>query len=227
MNLAEFSERCEEFIVYMDVEKGVSNNTLKSYQLDLKQFSTFWKHLQKTSKKKQLFKTVLDRFFVHFYTQNISKSSIARKISCLNSFEKFLLTQGIDLKLSLQRPKIDRKLPVFLSVDEIFHLLDKVKTKDLPSQHPERDKTILEFLYATGIRCSELINIGMEDLDFDEKTILIKGKGSKERIVLFGEKAKQQAMIYLKDERIKPQSPQEKFFLNNRGSYFPTNMFQK
>ncbi|OGB97384.1 hypothetical protein A3F06_02680 [candidate division TM6 bacterium RIFCSPHIGHO2_12_FULL_36_22] len=216
MNLSAFTERCEEFLVYIDVEKGVSSNTLKSYQLDLNQFIQFWKQTEKKSKKTQQLKVIIERFFVNMYHKNISKSSVARKISCLNSFEKFMLTQGINLKLSLQRPKIDKKLPIFLSVDEIFHLLDKVSNEALPTSYPERDKTILEFLYATGIRCSELTHITIEDLDFEEKTILIKGKGSRERIVLFGEKAKKQALIYLEKERIKPQSKQERFFLNNR-----------
>ena len=216
MNRSDFRERFEEFIAYLDVEKGVSAHTLKSYFLDLHQFQEFWKHIETTDNKTHSFKTTLDRFFVNLYHKQICKSSIARKISCFNSFEKFLLTQNIELKLTLKRPKIDRKLPVFLSIDEVFHLLDTISNEQLPTEHPERDRTILEFLYATGIRCSELTTITVQDIDFDEKTIRIKGKGNKERLVLFGEKAKSQALKYVSTERIKPQTRNENFFLNNR-----------
>jgi site-specific recombinase XerD len=227
MDRSAFRERFEEFMAYLDVEKGFSHNTIKSYFLDLQQLERFWERFEQRESKQYIFKSILDRFFLNLHHKKTSKSSIARKISCFNSFEKFLLTQNIELKLNLTRPKIDKKLPVFLSPDEVFFLLDKISNEQLPTEHPERDRTILEFLYATGIRCSELTNITMADIDFAEKTIRIKGKGNKERIVLFGEKAKQQALKYLSAERIKPQNNQEPLFLNNRIEQMSSRAIQR
>ena len=88
MNLAEFSERCEEFIVYMDVEKGVSTNTLKSYQLDLNQFSTFWKHLQKTSKNNSSKSSLIDSLFI-FIIKTSVKALLPEKFHALTHSKSF------------------------------------------------------------------------------------------------------------------------------------------
>jgi integrase/recombinase XerC len=107
-------------------------------------------------------------------------------------------------------------LPVYLSVDEVFYLLDTVKDSDLPSKKPIRDKTIFELLYASGMRCSELCSITMGNLDIENKVIKITGKGRKERMVLFGSKAQKRIREYLKKERPKPISLSEKLFVNYR-----------
>jgi site-specific recombinase XerD len=122
----------------------------------------------------------------------------------------------MDLQLNLKRPRLDKKLPVYLSVDEMFHLLDNVQLDQLPTRHPVRDKTILELLYATGIRCSELVSIKLQDIDMENKAIRIKGKGRKERMVLFGAKAQEKLKLYLETERAVPKSPDEPLFLNYR-----------
>ena len=131
---------------------------------------------------------------MNLFHKKIDKSTIARKFSCFKSFEKFLKTQGILLKLKLQRPRLDKKLPIYLSVDEVFYLLDTITDDQLPTKKPARDKAIFELLYATGIRCSELVAIKFKDLDIENKTIRITGKGKKERIVLFGQKAQNKTL---------------------------------
>ena len=118
-------------------------------------------------------KKVIERYFVHLFYKKIGKSSVARKMSCFKSFESFLKTFDIRLSLRFKRPKIDKKLPVYLTVDEIFYLLDTVKNEDLPSKKPIRDKTIFEVLYATGIRCSELCDIKIKDINMEDKVIRI------------------------------------------------------
>lgn len=216
MKLAEFSEKKDDFLTFLEVERNLSAHTLRAYESDLNQFIGFWQSLPKEEQTHLSLRQIIERYLVSLHYKKIDKSSIARKFSCFKSFSTFLKTCGIDLQLNLKRPRLDKKLPVYLSVDEMFHLLDKVKPEDLPTRHPIRDKAILELLYATGIRCSELVNIKIQDLDMANKQIRIKGKGRKERMVLFGQKAKDRLEEYMNRERSLPQSPDEQLFQNYR-----------
>jgi len=224
MELNEFKERSQEFLTYLDVQKGLSEHTLYSYSLDINQLVTFW---QQHNTPPQTLQSTLQPFFVQLYNQKARASSVARKVSCLKSFEKFCLTQATRIDLKLQRPKIEKRLPVYLSVDEMFHLLDHVKPQDLPTYHPLRDIAILELLYATGIRCAELVAIKISDITMHEKTIRIAGKGNRERIALFGEKAREKIINYLERERIKPESPDEYLFINNRDNNISSRAVQR
>ncbi len=214
MTLEQFIEKKDEFLIYISVERNLADNTQRAYQGDLGQFITFWQMLRSQESTPLPLRTIIERFLVSLFHKKITKSSIARKFSCFTSFEQFLRTQGIRLNLKLARPRIEKKLPVYLSVDEIFHLLDTVKESDLPSKRPIRDKAVFELFYATGVRCSELINIRIKDINMAAKTIRIIGKGDKERMVLFGQKAHHKVSLYLKHERPVPVSPDEHLFLN-------------
>ena len=227
MTLKDFQKKREEFLTYISVEKNLSDNTKRAYKADLKQFDQFWAGLTKEEKKRLSIRQIIERFLVSLFYKKIDKSSIARKFSCFKSFERFLTTQGIKLSLQLTRPRLDKKLPVYLSVDEIFHLLDKVKNEDLITKRPYRDKAIFELIYATGIRCSELVNIEIKDIDFTNKTIRIFGKGRKERIVLFGDKAKKRLNLYLDKERPRFFNQNEKIFLNYRNGPLTSRSVQR
>lgn len=228
MNLKEFEEKKKEFLIYLEVEKNLTTNTLRSYQIDLQQFIQFWHDLKDNEKNTLTLRQILERYLVTLFYKKITKSSIARKFSCFRSFEKFLLSQGIVLNFKLKRPRIDKKLPIYLSVDEIFYLLDTVENVALPTKKPIRDKAIFELLYATGIRCSELTNIKMKDLDLENKTIRIWGKGRKERIVLFGSKAQQKIKDYLEKERRPiPRTMQEPLFINQQGTPLTSRSIQR
>ncbi|MBT3455710.1 tyrosine-type recombinase/integrase [bacterium] len=226
MTLEEFTTKKEEFLIFLDVEKNLALNTQRAYFGDLKQFTQFWAKINTAEKNIHIF-SAIERFLVSLYNKKINKSSIARKLSCLKSFEKYVQTDGISLNLNLKRPKIDKKLPVYLTIDEMLHLLDNVKTSDLPSKFPLRDKAILELLYATGIRCSELINIKLKDINSEQKTILIYGKGRKERIVLFGSKAHEKLLQHLLHERQKTKTTDEYLFLNHRGGQLTSRSVQR
>ena len=165
MTLEEFKVRITEFLTYIEIEKNLSENTYKAYANDLQQFCLFWNTITQEQKIELPFKQTLERFLIMLYHKKITKNSIARKLSSFQSFENFLLSQGITLGLNLIRPRIDKKLPIYLSVDEIFHLLDTIKNEDLPTKRPLRDKAIFELFYATGIRCSELVNIKIKHID--------------------------------------------------------------
>lgn len=227
MKYKEFKEKTTEFITYLEVEKNLSKNTLRAYQTDLDQFCNFWLENTNRGKLELPLRQVIERFLVSLYHKRIDKTSIARKISCFTSFARFMQTQGINLILKLTRPRLDKKLPIYLSIDEITHLLDDVKPENLPSKRPYRDKAIFELLYATGIRCSELISIRFEHIDISQKAIRILGKGNKERFVLFGAKAKETIQLYLKHERPEPTSFDEIVFLNNRNKPLTTRSVQR
>lgn len=227
MKRKEFNDKVTEFITHLEVERNLSGNTLRAYESDLKQFILFWEEQDRLKVQNNGLRQVIERYLVSLFYKKIDKSSIARKFSCFKSFEKFLKSYGIDLQLKLTRPRLDKKLPVYLSVDEIFHLLDNTKDEELPTRRPIRDKTILEMLYATGMRCSELVSIRIGDIDMEQKTVRISGKGSKERIVLFGEKAKQKMSQYLMHERPHVHEPSEKLFLNNRGTALTSRSVQR
>ncbi len=206
----------DDFITYLKIEKNLSDHTVRAYESDLKQFFNFWEHLGVDDKKLLSMRQIIERYLVNLFHKKIDKSTIARKFSCFKSFEKFLKTQGIVLKLKLQRPRLDKKLPIYLSVDEIFYLLDTIADDQLPTKKPSRDKAIFELLYATGVRCSELVAIKFKDLDMANRTIRIIGKGKRERIVLFGQKAQDKLQQYLDHERPRPTDGNEHLFLNNR-----------
>jgi site-specific recombinase XerD len=216
MKKEEFEQHREAFLLYLKAERNFSEHTLRAYYLDLKQFISFWSDMTEYDVKHLGLRQIIERYLVALFYKKISKSSIARKFSCFTSFERFLEGRGIELNLNLKRPRIDKKLPIYFSVDELFHLLDSIKNEALPTRYPLRDKTIFELLYATGVRCSELVNICIKDVDMTAKTIRILGKGKKERIVLFGFKARDKIMEYYAKERPEIQNQQEPLFLNYR-----------
>lgn len=216
MTINEFQVKKDEFLAYIKVERNLALNTQRAYASDLDQFIEFWQGLSEEERSILPLRQVIERFLVSLFYKKIDKSSIARKFSCFTSFERYLRVHGIELSLQLTRPRLDKKLPVYLSQDEIALLLDEVQAEDLPTKRPYRDKAIFELLYATGVRCSELVNITINDIDFDNKTIRIFGKGRSERMVLFGEKAKNQVLTYIKKERAPVESQQERLFLNYR-----------
>lgn len=216
MKREEFEQHKDAFLLHLKKERNLSEHTLRAYYLDLNQFISFWSTLADYDAHNLVVRQIIERYLVSLFYKKISKSSIARKFSCFTSFERFLEQRGIELNLNLKRPRIDKKLPIYFSVDELFHLLDTIKNEELPTGHPVRDKAIFELLYATGVRCSELVNICIEDVDMHAKTIRVLGKGKKERIVLFGDKAQEKILEYYTTERPEIHSQQEPLFLNYR-----------
>lgn len=227
MTITDFKEKIAEFFVYINVERNLSIHTQRAYRADLVQFQEFWELIHTKESEQVTLRKAIERFLVALYHKNIHKASIARKLSCVQSFEKFLLRQGIELHLKLVRPRIEKKLPVYLSIDEICYLLDTLKNEDLQTQRPYRDKAILELLYATGIRCSELIAIQLKHIDFENKTITITGKGKRERIVLFGQKAHEKLLLYIRKERAPHQHNDEALFLNYRNEALTCRSVQR
>lgn len=227
MHYTEFIEKKNDFLRYIRVEKNLAENTQRAYAGDLHQFIDFWASLPEDDKKYLSCRQILERYLVSLFYKKIDKSSIARKFSCFKSFERYVHMQGINLGLKITRPRLDKKLPVYLSIEEITHLLDHVKEDELPSKYPYRDKAILEILYATGVRCSELTNISIGNIDMENRTIRVFGKGNKERIVLFGQKAYERLQNYLLHERPNFQHPNDILFLNYRYEKLTSRSIQR
>ena len=228
MTLEDFKEKKEKFLTHLSVERNLSKHTIRAYASDLRSFIDFWQgKITQEEQKKLGLRQIIERYLVSLYYKKIDKQTIARKFSSFASFAKFLRTFGITINVSFKRPRLDKKLPVYLSVDEIFHLLDTLPENKLPSKTPIRDKAIFEVLYATGIRCSELVGIRFQDIDMQNKTIRIHGKGNKERMALFGEKAKRKIQEYLLKERLPAQNPNETLFSNYRNKPISTRSIQR
>jgi len=227
MHIEQFKKGMKDFLTYLEVERNLSDHTLRAYSSDLKQFVHFWQELSETEQKVLSVRQIIEKYLVTLFYKKIDKSSIARKFSCFKSFERFLNSCGIELNLKLTRPRLDKKLPVYLSVDEIFHLLDKVPDSDLPSKFPLRDKAIFELLYATGIRCSELVNIRLRDISMEQKHILIFGKGKKERMVLFNQKAHERIVTYVSHERPSTNNLEDPLFVNYKGGRLTSRSVQR
>ena len=231
MNYTQAFIKKEEFLNHLNIERNVALNTYKSYQYDLNQFFRFWEKLNNQRQQSLEFniQDSVAKFFLHLYHLKVQKSSIARKVACFQSFVKYLHNCNILINLKLTAPRISKKLPTYLTKEEIIYILDTMPDTVFTSKRPIRDRAMLETLYGTGVRCSELTHIKINDINFDHKTILIKGKGNKERIVLFGNKAKNILLKYLQEERLQDmQNKQTEYlFINPNGNKITDRSLQK
>ncbi|MFH2145005.1 MAG: tyrosine recombinase XerC [Candidatus Omnitrophota bacterium] len=200
----------DKFINYLKIEKDSSLHTLINYSIDLKKFSAFFK--DKDAKDIN----VLDvrRFLVDLRQAGFKKVSIARKMASLRSFFRFLAREGFiktNPMVGLVGPKLEKKLPIFLNEDDMFKLLDSPSTDELAGL---RDKAILETLYSTGIRVSELVGMNIEDIDFIGGVLKVYGKGKKERLAPIGDKALRAIKNYLDRRNTVVSSSTRAVFLN-------------
>ncbi|MCM8771261.1 MAG: tyrosine recombinase XerC [Candidatus Omnitrophica bacterium] len=196
----------DKFLRYLEIEKNASLHTLLNYGLDLKDFQAFVGEID----IERIDYLLLRKYMAHLKERNMRSKTVSRKLSCLRSFFRFLCREGY-LKnnpvLTLMSPKKEKTLPVFLTEEEVIQLIES------PPQDTEqglRDRAILETLYSTGMRVSELINLNASDIDFIGGVVKVMGKGKKERLLPIGDKATEAIRKYL-DKRKKPA---EALFLN-------------
>lgn len=232
MKFALFKEKLNEWITYLEVEKNVSAHTLRAYRGDTNQFLEFWQaQIKREPVLEDAFDSILRRYVTSLFYKKTSRATLARRVCTFRSLKRYLATQGIKLDLSIKAPRVEKRLPQILSVDEIFYLLDTVKDEQLPSRYPLRDKAIFELLYATGVRCSELVNIKLSDIDQKNRSIRIFGKGRKDRLVLFGKKAQDRLLKYMRQERILLERAnafeEDYLFLNQRGTQITSRTVQR
>ena len=218
----------DQFLNFLRIERGLANNTLSSYGKDLMQFQAYlrdngileWQMVQP--------QVIVD--FLHTMERSgRSVATIARKLAAIRAFFQFLLEEDIcqaDPTVNLETPKQVKKLPNVLTLAEIERLLST------PDQHHPtglRDSAMLELLYATGIRVSELVRMNLADINFELACIRCMGKGSKERIIPLGSLAQKTMIRYLEFARPKLlKNPREQaLFLNQRGKRLTRQGFWK
>ena len=213
-----WKESLKQYEHYLKIERGLSENSILSYVLDVQALMIFYSENTSITplncSKEDL------QQFLYEEAKNIEARSQARRISGLKSFFNFLVFEGyresspIDL---IESPKLGRKLPTVLSLDEIELLLNAI---DLGNPLGHRNRAIIETLYGSGLRVSELVNLKISDLYFKENMMLITGKGDKQRLVPLGAYAKKHIKHYKDEVRVLNKITEEDrdtLFLNRNG----------
>lgn len=222
----ELSKKINDFEKYLLIDKKYSVQTIKSYMNDLYKFYIYV--TKNRLKFNEIQKKEILEYTKSLNSQNLSSTSINHNISVIRSFYKFIVINE-NLKNDpteyIEAPKLRKKLPKVLSIDEVKKLLEV----DLIDKYSYRNKAMLETMYATGLRVSELVNLKINDVDFDACLIKTLGKGSKERIVPIGDYAILFLAKYLNEYR--PQLLKKDYndylFLNNRGKKISRQTFYK
>ena len=211
----------KKFVNYLEIERNLSSHTLKSYQGDLRQFSLFLKRGTTLNKIDYL---TIREYLAYLQGIGVSRRTVSRKLSCLRSFFKFLCREGYlssDPTAGVRSPRLDKKLPKFLDLSEVTKLVEAPSGDEVLGL---RDRAILETLYSTGMRVSELVSLNAGRIDFIGGVLKVMGKGRKERLTPIGESALEAIRKYLEK---RPQllrrrkrgisKDKEALFLNNWG----------
>lgn len=202
----------QQFLRYLEIEKGVSPHTLRAYRKDLEAFSI---HIK--SKVEDIELNDIRGFVAEEINSGHKKTTAGRRLAAVRSFLKFLYREGYiksnPAKL-VPTPKLPKMLPKFLSVDDVFSLVEKPEGIGFL---PARDRAILELLYSSGLRVSELSGLNADDINTREGLVKVKGKGKKERIVPVGTKAIEAIKTYIV-ERVLLRKKDNAFFLNKNGT---------
>jgi len=206
----------EDFISHIMFEKRLSKNTSSSYKNDLEKYETFLKE-QSVYKTKDISKSDIEKYLEQLKKDDVKASSVARKLTTIKAFHNYLFQKqilSVDVSETIERPKLRKKLPNVLTIDEVDRLLDI----DCKTKFDYRNKSMLELMYGTGLRISELLDLKLTDFDLENCIIRCYGKGSKERIVPIGEYTMESLVAYLEVRNTLLQKKNcEYLFLNNLG----------
>ncbi len=200
----------ESFLKYIQWEKRYSAKTVRSYQTDLSQFSAFLRHTYDEAPAEQASFPMIRSWIVSLVEQKLDASSINRKIACLRSFYKFLLRQGVISKnptAKITILKTPRRLPHFVKEEDMVSVLDHQPSED--THLALRERLIMEFLYGTGMRLSELIGLRDAHVNLRERTVKVLGKRNKERIIPFPDSVGELIKHYrqARDREVEKKSP--------------------
>jgi len=191
-----------KYINYLEAERNASPYTVRNYTTDLLDFFQFLRD-KEIGSLKEVDRHTLRDYLSELMEKGFVKASIARKLSAIRSFYRYLLREEIistSPVATTSSPKLDRRLPSFLSIEEMNRLLE---APDLSTPQGLRDRALLELLYASGLRVSELVSLNLEQVNLETREIRVWGKGSKERMVLMGEPAAKALIAYLNQGRPK------------------------
>jgi integrase/recombinase XerC len=204
------------FLRHLDKERNLSPHTLRAYSSDLEQFEAHLRaELGREGRPADVDHLMIRSFLARLHEGGLRKSSSARKLASLRTFFRFLVREGVLTKnpaRPLLSPRLDKRIPGHLEEAEMAAFLE------IPGDDTRvlRNRALLELLYATGIRCAELVGLDLNDLDLDEKLVRVLGKGRKERVVPFGGRAREALLLYL-PARALMSGRSAAVFLNLRG----------
>lgn len=201
----------DKFLSYLEIEKNYSSHTILNYSIDLNEFLEF---LGEETAVQSIVYLHFRRFLAHLRTRNHKPRTLARKLSSLRSFFKFLHREGLiqeNPALLIVTPKLDKPLPKFLSEKDAVTLLEAPLSDNAMGL---RDRAIMETLYSAGLRVSELVGMNIDSVDAISNIVKVEGKGKKERLVPIGNKAVEAIQMYL----AKREKNSRALFLNQRGT---------
>ena len=218
----------DRYIAYLEAEKNASGYTVRNYKNDLLEFFSY---IQSKGIKslRNVDRQTLRAFMSHLMEDGKAKSSIARKLSAIRSFYRYLVREDIlkaNPAATTVSPKQDKRLPTFLTVEEAKRL---VEAPDISTPQGQRDRALLELLYASGLRVSELVGMDVDALNLNSNELRVWGKGSKERVVLIGVPAARALERYLRDGRrtLLGDKRNSALFVNRYGGRLPARRVQK
>jgi integrase/recombinase XerC len=208
-----FKALTQEFYRYLEVERNVSPNTIRAYKGDIDRFSAFVMQHPDAPIDQQLIREYIVSIF-----KGLKKTSLSRKISAIKVFFKFAKKKGYleeNPAQVIKNPRTGKHLPKFYTVDEMFHFLD---TLPHDTWTDKRNRAIFELIYSTGMRAQEALDLDLDHVHLDGLWVLVKGKGGKERVLPFGEKARD-ALARCREERERrvKGGAHNAFFINGRG----------
>lgn len=191
-----------DYAFYLRNERGLSENTLQAYVKDLSQYKDFLEKHHKLSNVNRIEKKHVESFLKSLKSRKLDAKSIARKLTAIKNFHQYLLAEreiDEDVTKSIPSPKIEKKLPAVLSIDEVVVLLESInKTTPLGL----RNLALIELIYGSGLRVTELLNIRLEDLHLQQGYVLVTGKGSKQRMVPISDMAVIAIRNYMVEARL-------------------------
>jgi integrase/recombinase XerD len=205
-------EGVDEYLLALDVERGLSINTIEAYKRDLAQYLDFLEGAEPDQSS-------VERYVAHLRGKQLASSTVGRKLAAIRGLHRFLVIEGLrqtDPTLLLESPRRPEPFPKALTVDEAIHL---VEAPDLTTIKGRRDSALLEFLYATGSRVSEAVGVDMGHIDLEDKVVIVTGKGAKQRLVPMGGKAVTAVSRWLPDRLslVRRSQRGDPLFLNLRG----------
>ena len=195
------SDILKEFLIYISEERNYSRHTLKAYERDLVKFTKFLElyHSKSLIDLNQVNRGIIRQFMGKEFDEGLSSKTVARRLASIKSFFNYLIQIEliVDSPAShIKSPKVEKNIPKFIHVNKIKYLME---IPDKNSLIGKRDIAILELFYATGMRLSELVSLNIGSVNSNDNLVRVLGKGNKERIIPFGNKAKDALEIYLKD----------------------------
>ena len=222
-----YSTEISAFFTFLIDEKGFSDHTINSYKNDINKFLNFL--LERKIELREVSKIEIRDFLADQYDLGLSKKTIARRLASIKSLFKFLFNSSFVIKnptLFLSTPKMSKKLPDFIDEKMINELMNQ---PDIGSEKGLRDKAVLELFYSTGMRLSELINLNISSVDDKNNLIRVTGKGSKERLIPFGKRAKFSIENYLNKRALSLSSSNNEvpLFVNDKNERVPRRTIQR